>query len=290
MNKEINIKNIFNSKTIPIINFTRKGFNKEINKIIGKLSISGVQKKISLKIDRKKLELVTAHTLGEYILKPQLEQWEQVPENEELCMSLADAFQIETAEHTLIPFKGGEIAYITKRFDRVKTGKVAVEDFCQILEYKKKDKYNGSIEKIGNAIKKYSAAPGLDNLLLFRQVLFNFLISNADGHLKNYSLMKKDNGYRLSPAYDLVNTKLLIPDDNEESALNINGKKRNLNFKDFLKLANNLNISEKALNQEIKRIITTKELFFELIDESYLKQSFKDLFKKTYKKNISIFI
>lgn len=149
-------------------------------------------------------------------------------------MHLAEMAKISTVPHSLIRLQSGSLAYITKRIDRVKKKKWAMEDMCQLTERLTEDKYHGSYEQIAKAILKYSANPGLDVVNFFEQVLFSFLTGNADMHLKNFSLITHpEAGPVLSPAYDMVATVLVNPADDEDMALTLNGKKKKLKRSDF---------------------------------------------------------
>ena len=161
-------------------------------------------------------------------------------------MHLARIAKIKTAPHSLIRLTSGNLAYITKRIDRVKKGKLAMEDMCQLTERLTEDKYSGSYEQIAKTIQKYSVTSGLDVVNFFELVLFSFLTGNADMHLKNFSLIEQPGlGMILSPAYDLVNTALVYPADDEEMALNLNGKKKKLKKQDFVAAMNTLKLDEK---------------------------------------------
>jgi len=228
------IKIMFGTPKLPIIDFGLTEVLPKAEEVAGLLSISGVQPKLSLKLDKKKNELISVAQGGEYILKPQTATYPNIPENEQCCMDMAEAFKIEVPPHCLIPLKDDTLAYIVKRFDREEGEKFPQEHFAQILE--RKEKYDGTIEQIGKMIRKLSTAPGLDNQYLFVRVVFNFIIGNGDAHLKNYSLLTKDDSIRLSPAYDLVCSRMVIPKEKWESALGISpgkGKKNDLNRKDF---------------------------------------------------------
>ena len=172
-----------------------------------------------------------------------------MPQNEDVTMHLANLVKIKTAQHCLIRLHSGELAYITKRFDRNKKDKIAVEDFCQLTENLTEHKYRGSIEKVAKTTHQFTTNKGFEVLRLFELVLFCYLIGNADMHLKNFALIENAFGeFELSPAYDLVSTALVIADDQEETALTINGKKSRLKKKDFDALASNLEINTKVLN------------------------------------------
>ncbi len=191
-----------------------------------RLSISGVQLKYSLKLEDKKL--VLTESSGQYLLKPippnaQIVEAAQAPENEHLTMQIASSvFGIETAANGLIYFKDGTPAYITRRFDIKPDGsKYLQEDMAQISGRSRQTggenfKYEGTYEEIGHLINKYVAAamPAKENF--FRLVLFNYLLSNGDAHLKNFSLLRTENGdYTLSPAYDLMSTIIHMPTESD---------------------------------------------------------------------------
>ncbi len=240
---------------------------------IGKLSISGVQKKLSLRFDPSTKKLVPAAIDGEYILKPQLDQWPNVPENEHLSMNLAHLSGLSVAQHGLISLADHSKAYIVKRFDRDKGTKIAFEDFAQLLGLASEGKYSVSVERMASAIDHFSAAPGLDKLALYKLILFNFVIGNTDAHTKNYGLLRYKHGYRLAPAYDLVNTRLIIPDDKDETALTIHGKKNKINKADFDYLAEHFKLSNKskavvsnAMNTLL--VSATKEIQTSLLPEA----------------------
>ncbi|MBU1821695.1 MAG: HipA domain-containing protein, partial [Bacteroidetes bacterium] len=199
------------------------------------------------------------------------EQFAALPENEDLTMKMAAECGIHTAEHTLIRLASGELAYLTKRFDRQEGRKVHMEDLCQLTETLTEHKYRGSMEKVGRVVRAYTTNKGLETLKLFEITVFCFLTGNTDMHLKNFSLLRPGNDdIALSPAYDLLSTKLVIPEDREESALTINGKKNRLLRTDFDKLALNLGISEKSAERVYTRFAQKKALMHALIEQSFL--------------------
>ncbi|MEK6600568.1 MAG: HipA domain-containing protein, partial [Candidatus Binatota bacterium] len=198
------IKVMFNLDAEPTIPLTLMDIPLRAQAMVGKMSISGVQPKLSLQLNKPQAELVPVAEGGEYILKPQIQQYPHVPENENCCMDIAMALDIDVPPHCLLPLKDGTLAYVVKRFDRIGKEKIHQENFYQILE--KKDKYAGSLEEIGKKLKEISAVPGLDVQLFFERVVLNFLIGNGDAHFQNYSMTYKNEGVRLAPAYDLVCT------------------------------------------------------------------------------------
>ncbi len=262
------LKAMFNSSRWPVIDFTLGDISRQAQKLTGKLSISGVQPKLSVKLDKKNNILIPAAEGGEYILKPQTSTFPNIPENEQCCMDIAKELKIDVPLHCLVPLKDETLAYVVKRFDREKGVKIHQEDFAQVLE--RTDKYSGSVEQIGRRLKEISSAPGYDAQLLFERVVLNFIIGNGDAHLKNYSIAYQDkDNIRLTPAYDIVCSKLVIPDE-EDSAITINGKKNKLQREDFDKLAEYFHIPEKVRYDKfgkkldvLRRIIVTSKIYNE---------------------------
>ncbi|TXD37721.1 HipA domain-containing protein [Lujinxingia vulgaris] len=214
----------------PRLEFTRADIMEIRTRTAAHMSISGVQEKISLRLHRGKLQPVTED--GEYILKPipglALPRFqEDVPANENLTMQLAEQiYGIHTAPNACIRLANSELAYITRRFDRRRDGtRVAQEDFCQLMGKTPESagplyKYGASYEELGQALRKYCSAYPVELEKLFRQIVFNYAVANGDAHLKNFSLQQTATfgDYVLTPAYDLLCTKLHLP---EESRLAI---------------------------------------------------------------------
>jgi serine/threonine-protein kinase HipA len=217
---------------------------------------------------------------GGYILKPPTSRYPQLPEVEDLTMRLAEVAKIKTAPHSLIRLRNGRLAYITKRIDRSKKGKLAMEDMCQLTERLTEDKYHGSYEQIGKTILKFSATPGLDVVNFWELVLFSFITGNADMHLKNFSLLEQPVlGMTLSPAYDLVNTTLVNPADDEEMALTINGKKKKIKLQDFVAAMDTLKVDEKQRQNVFRKMEKALPKWLDTIDQSFLSDAFKLQFK-----------
>lgn len=230
-------------------------------------TVTGVQKKMSLHLEdekgNKRLTLV-GYPAG-FILKPPVQEYPDLPELEHALMSLAETVGIKTVPHALIRMTSNDTAYITRRIDRVfpytgtGSAKIAMEDFCQLSQRLTEDKYKGSYEQCGKIITQYSSRPGLDMADFFFLILFCFLTGNADMHLKNFSLLQNDSGYILSPSYDLVPTRMLIPDDTEESALTVNGKKNRLTATDFTALGENLHLQSKVVENMIRKAVSVQD-------------------------------
>lgn len=274
-------KKLFGTSQAPIVDFDLKELEELAKQfVIQSKAITGVQPKLSLDIEKPKnepsrLTIVGFH--GDFILKPPSSYFKELPENEDMTMHLARLVKIRTAEHGLIRLKSGDLAYITKRFDRNKGKKIAVEDFCQLSENLTEHKYRGSVEKIGKLIYTFTKNQGYEAQRLFELVLFCYLTGNADMHLKNFSLIENTFGeFELSPAYDLVNTAIVMPEDKEESALNINGKKRKLNLDDFKVLATSLKINDKSLTAIYKRFETVFPVWISWIEHSFLSDEMKE--------------
>lgn len=286
-------KKIFGTTVAPIIDFDLYQLEELAKQIIIKsVALTGVQPKLSLDLKKHKGELSRLTIVGlngDFILKPPSKEYKELPQNEDVTMHLAELVKIKTAKHTLVRLHSGELAYLTKRFDRNKGKKIAVEDFCQLSENLTEHKYRGSIEKIGKLTYQYTANKGFEVQRLFELVLFSYLTGNADMHLKNFSLMENNLGeYEFSPAYDLLSTALVIPDDAEESALTINGKKSRLKLNDFDQLAESLKINEKSLQSIYKRFNKILPKWIVFIEQSFLSKEMQEnyihLITKRHKK------
>lgn len=194
-------------------------------------------------------------------------------------MHMAEAAGIKTVPHSLIRFADGELCYITRRIDRTKAGeKIAMEDMCQLSERLTEDKYKGSYERITKLIRQYSSAPLLDIVNFWEVVVFSWLTGNADMHLKNFSLFRPGENYMLTPAYDLLSTALAMPEDEEELALTLNGKKKHIKYEDFEKAMLDSGMDDKAIANIFNRFVKAIPKWHKLIDESFLPTDFKDAY------------
>ena len=278
-------KQFFASATPPLLTLNKEQLEtlaKEI--IVRSIAVTGVQPKLSLQLEKTRNEaprLTLVGLYGDYILKPPSEQYPCLPENEDLTMHLAEVAGIRTAAHSLIRLSSGELAYITRRFDRQNGQKIAVEDFCQLTETLTEHKYRGSVEKIGKLVRQFTTNKGYEQQRLFELILFCYLTGNTDMHLKNYALIENALGqYELSPAYDLLST-LLVLSDEEESALTINGKKNRLKRTDFDSVAKSLQINEKTVAAIYQRFAKILPAWQQWIERSFLpaemKKQYSDL-------------
>lgn len=271
-------KKMFGTKQAPIIDFNLKQLEELAKQIVIKsVAVTGVQPKLSLEIEKHKNELSRLTIVGlhgNYILKPPSTEYKELPQNEDVTMHLANLVKIKTAQHCLIRLHSGELAYITKRFDRNKKDKIAVEDFCQLTENLTEHKYRSSIEKVAKVTQRFTTNKGLETLRLFELVLFCYITGNADMHLKNFALVENVLGeFELSPAYDLLSTALVITDDKEETALTINGKKSRLKKKDFDTLATSMNINTKVLDSIYTKFEKVLPNWIEFIKQSFLSKA-----------------
>jgi serine/threonine-protein kinase HipA len=280
-------KLIFGVTVPPVLSLNKEQLIEMAQEITKRsVTIPGVQPKLSLNLeqhpdDPKKSRLTIVGLWGQYILKPQSEAFKSLPENEDLTMHLASIANIITAEHSLLRTTSGELVYVTKRFDREKGKKTPMEDFCQLMEVSSvgRSKYdNGTMEKVGKTIKKYSSAPGVDLITFFDIAIFSFLIGNSDLHLKNLSMIKTiDNQYRLSPAYDLMSSTLVMGKaDPEQMALHMNGKKNKIRKNDFIALANNIQLAPTITEKIFTKYSSLIEKFEQFISSSFLSSELKE--------------
>ena len=272
-------KQFFASATPPLLTLNKEQLEALAKEIILKsIAVTGVQPKLSLQLEKTRNEtprLTLVGLYGDYILKPPSEQYPCLPENEDLTMHLAEVAGIRTAAHSLIRLSSGELAYITRRFDRQNGQKIAVEDFCQLTETLTEHKYRGSVEKIGKLVRQFTTNKGYEQQRLFELILFCYLTGNTDMHLKNYALIENTLGqYELSPAYDLLST-LLVLSDEEESALTINGKKNRLKRTDFDSVAKSLQINEKTVAAIYQRFAKILPAWQQWIERSFLSAEMK---------------
>lgn len=288
-------KRFFGSNTAPELPFTRKEINKLAQIVVEKhTTVTGVQAKLSVDFEHdeagKPQRLTIVGVMGRYILKPQTERFTCLPEIEDLAMHLAEIARINTVPHSLIRFADGELNYITRRIDRTDKGeKYAMEDFCQISEHLTEHKYNGSYEMIAMLIKKYCAAPLLELTNFWEQVIFSWIIGNADMHLKNFSLVSYKKGfYNLSPTYDQVSTAIVMPEDTEELALSLNGWKKKLMRADFLEGMLASGMDTVVANRILDRFKKYQNKWNETISQSFISEEQKKQFKELISRRLAI--
>lgn len=249
------------------------------------VALPGVQPKLSLSIvndslqDGNKGRLTVVGALGgNYIFKPPFDQYPEMPENEHLTMRIAEAFGINTVMSSLIRLQSGELSYITKRIDRTDTGeKIHMLDMFQITEAF--DKYKSSMEKVGKAIDEYSDNTLLDKVYFLELGIFSFLTGNNDMHLKNFSMIHSVETWTLAPAYDLLNVAIVNPEDTEELALTLEGKKKKLQWEHFERLGIHLGLNEKQIKGIAKRFQKNKVVAIQWVNNSFLSEEYKAKYK-----------
>ena len=269
-------KIFFGTKEAPILSYSLNQMNDLAKDVIGRsITVPGVQPKLSLSIlndivnkqqNLSRLTVVGALG-GNYILKPPSHIYPEMPQNEHLTMRLAEAFGIKTVSSSLIYMQSGELAYITKRIDRTEKGeKIHMLDMYQILEAV--DKYKSSLERIGKAIGMYSSNTLLDQLAFFELCLFCFLTGNNDMHLKNFSMIN--------------------PEDTEELALTLEGKKRKITREHFEKLGKSLELNEKQIKNVFNRFKQNKKIAKIWVEKSFLSKGsqlkYLGILEKNYQK------
>lgn len=284
------VRKFFGTRVLPEMDITEKTLELIAAESTNKgFTVPGVQKKMSLHLTtdgvRPRLTLVN-YPMG-YILKPQTDQYQALPEAEFLVMQMAGLTGIPTVPYALLHAADG-FAYITKRIDRClpeqKNGTLqmlAMEDFCQLDLRLTEDKYRGSYERCAKIIAKYSQSVGLDLSELFLRVVFSFVVGNSDMHLKNFSLIETAAGnrvYRLSAAYDMLPVNIIVPEDPEQLALTVNGKKRNLHRNDFLKFAESIALPRPAAERMLNTVISMLPRYQMMCENSYLPNDMKERF------------
>lgn len=275
----------FGTKEAPLIPYTLNQMSELAKNIVKRsVSVPGVQAKLSMSLvndargNDSRLTVVGALG-GNYIFKPPNMDFPEMPQNEHVTMRIAEALGIKVVPSSLIRLQSTELSYITKRIDRtIDGGKIHMIDMFQITEAY--DKYKSSMEKIGTALNAYAENTLLDKLKFFELTIFCFLTGNNDMHLKNFSMIQTDFGWSLSPAYDLLNTTILNPENKEELALTIEGKKKKLTHEHFNQLGKVLGLSTKQISGVYNRFQSKMKSAFSIIDRSFLSENTKSKYKE----------
>jgi serine/threonine-protein kinase HipA len=294
------LKRVFQGKSVHhVLPYDSPASNPETHELFEQnrkhMSISGVQEKFSVLLEKNKLRLVNEGERGTFILKPipsAVKNPEQMPANEHLTMQIArQIYGIETAENALIYFKNGSPAYITKRFDVKEDGtKLAQDDFASIAgrspqTHGEQYKYLGNYLDLFQLMRTYLSAYKLEAPKLLKILIFNYLFSNGDAHFKNFSLLETPMGdYRLSPAYDLLNSRIHI--DDKDFALDDGLLPRNLAqgkiWMQYFKLAENAEISEKIFSDIMTMMLSKSDIVKKLITASFLSESSRRNYWQSY--------
>ena len=277
-------RKFFGTKDVPLLEYKHEELDQLAEQVIrAQTSLTGVQPKLSLNLDKHDgcSRLTIVGLWGDYIFKPQTESYEQLPENEDLTMHLAEVAKISVVPHSLIRLADGKLGYITKRIDRTENGeKIDMEDMCQLTLHPTEYKYKGSHEQIAKTISQYSNTPKLDLANYMQLLLFCFVTGNNDMHLKNFSLYRPAENYQLTPAYDLLNVAIANPKDKEELALTLAGKKTKIRLADFLNAAKTMGLEEKVVQRLIAGLHKALPQWQQLIKDSFLSEEQKQEYEE----------
>ena len=279
------LRGLFGSETAPSFAYSIDELNQMAAKLVlSRMSVPGVQAKLSVHVERgmngaDRMTLVGLD--GNYILKLPSGMYPELPEAEHFAMMLARDCGIETADFGLVRLANGALAYVTRRMDR-EDGVKHMEDMCQLTERRTERKYFGSYEQIAKCIGRYSSVPGQDIAAFFDELLFCYLIGNSDMHLKNFSLIREHDGeWHLSKAYDLVPVKTVMPADEDDLALTVNGKNRKLRLGDFRQAADSMRFTPVQFARSLKRVTSAVRAHLdEALARSFLSDDFKSRLSK----------
>jgi len=271
----------FGTPLPPVIEYTLNQMDELAKSVVERsVTVPGVQPKLSMtlvKVAKEKTDArltVVGALGGQYIFKPPSDRFPEMPENEHVTMRIAEAFGIRVVPSSLIRLASGELAYITKRIDRTESGeKIHMLDMFQITEAF--DKYKGSMEKVGKALSTYSVNTMLDKIFFFELALFSFLTGNNDMHLKNFSMIEQASGWGLAPAYDLLNVAIVLPEDDEELALTLCGKRKKLKREHFEQLGGGMGLTSRQIEGNFKRVERSRAKVADWIEKSFLSEEMK---------------
>jgi len=278
-------------KTLKDLEYTADEQRKEAFNRASRMSIQGVQPKLSaiLNIKDEKFEIVDKG--GKYILKPQHHLYTEMPENEDLTMRLAEEIGLEIPLHGLIWSKDDSLTYFIKRFDRKgHNDKVPVEDFAQLAGLSRDTKYEYSMESIVKLINTYCTFPAIEKIKLFKLVIFNYLIGNEDMHVKNFSIITEQGTVKLSPCYDLVNSTIEYKDQDEEIALPMKEKKKHLTrniLVDYFGIER-CELTSKSIEKVLGTISLAIPKWKELVNSSFLSENMKSKYHDLLDKRLNI--
>lgn len=285
-------RKFFGTSTAPSLDYTRAQMDELAAQVIkSQTTLTGVQPKLSLNLNKHKdsQKLTIVGLWGDYIFKPQTERFAMLPENEDLTMHLAQIARLKVVPHTLIRMKDGSIGYLTRRIDRKADGeKIAMEDMCQLTERQTEHKYRSSYEQIGKAIRRFSANAQLDMVDFLELVYFSWLTGNNDMHLKNFSLYSPADAPVLTPAFDLLNSAISNPSDDEELALNLNGKKKRIKEEDFKAAYLTCCVPEIVFDRVKKKYVGLLPKFEEEIQCSFLSDELKASYIELLHKRLQV--
>jgi len=244
-----------------------------------KLSIQGVQPKLSATISVVEQEFKIVDQFGTYIIKPQNDLFPELPQNEDVTMRMAKVFGLDVPFHGMLYAKDGSLSYFIKRFDRYGKGKkLATEDFAQLTGNTRDTKYRFTMEKLVPVIDEFCSFPAIEKADFFKRILFCYVTGNEDMHLKNFSLITKNEKTILTPVYDFLNSSITIKNPEEEIALTLKGKKSNLKASDFIDYyaKDRLQLNEKTIATILEQMHNAIPKWKELLEISFLSDEMKE--------------
>ncbi len=260
--------------------FDAKGLRLEAMQRASKLSIQGVQPKLSAILSTEDQQFKIVDSKGRYILKMQTD-YPELPENEDLTMHLAATAGFNVPLHGLIYAKDQSLVYFIKRFDRIGSSKIATEDFAQLAGATRETKYDFSMERLIQIIENFCTFPVVEKVELFKRTIFNFLTGNEDMHLKNFSIIFLEGVVRLAPVYDFVNSTIVLRSP-EELALPLKGKKNGLTKKILLQYfgKERLGLSDQVIDEHLQNFTRLLPTWDQWIDKSFLSSIYQNKYKE----------
>jgi serine/threonine-protein kinase HipA len=273
------LRDLFGSARLPDIDVELAKLHTLALAMVGHTSLSGVQRKISLGFETDRRTLQVAVEGGRFILKPQAQTFPALPENEHVTMRIAERVGLSIPPCALVVLKDGTAAYVVKRFDRLADGrKLLQEDFCQLAGKPAKDKYEGSAELCVKLVNRFASAPPIEAQKLFRLLVFAWWTGNGDMHLKNFSLLRGEDGhYRMSPVYDLLSTRLVIPGD--QLALPVGGTKDHVGRRKWHELGERCGLPRRAADRVLRDIRDALDDCIALVEASFLPEEMKRVYQ-----------
>ena len=269
--------------------FDAEGLRREALARADKLSIQGMQPKLSARLDLSTQSFVLADRGGTYILKPPHPDYPELPANEDVTMHMASTVGISVPKHGLVPAKNKEWVYFIQRFDRLPRGKkAAVEDFAQLTGHDRETKYGASMEAVVRVLDDYCTFPAVEKPKLFKRILFCFLTGNEDMHLKNFSLITRTTKNDLAPAYDYLNTTIALPNPKEELALPLRGRKNRLLPNDFFDYLGRerMGLNAAVIDDIWQTCLQAVPTWLAWIDKSFLTPPMKAAYADTLKQRV----
>ncbi len=275
------LRSLFGVDRAPEVDLDLAKFQTFALAMVGHTALSGAQRKISMGLTPDRVSLRAEIEGGHYILKPRNETYPRLPELELLSMRAAERAGVAIPPCGLLTLRDGSAAYVIRRFDRAASGrKIRMEEFCQLAELPPKDKYAGSAELCVRLLRRHAGEALIELAKLYRQLLVSWWLGNGDLHLKNLAVLCEDDGLvHLSPAYDVLATRVVIPAD--QLALTVGGKRERLTRKTWLELAAYATIPGKAAAGIIDEVLASRVGAMEMAARVPLTDAEREAFGET---------